>query len=145
MAIPIAPPNCSAVAETPEAWPWSADGTVSSDTGSFTVSTSARPIPNASSPGRMAGYVLERVPSASSRPDRISTANPATRGQRPPILSYQRPASGAMITMGIVVGSSARPARPGDICRLRISSSGKSRASPISPMPAMTWLTVAAR
>jgi len=145
VAIPIAPPNCSAVAETPEAWPWSADGTVSSDTGSFTVSTSARPIPNASRPGRIARYELDPVPTASSTPDTISTPNPVTSGQRPPTLSYQRPASGAMMTMGSVVGSSARPATPGDICRLRISSSGNSSASPISPMPAMTWLTVAAR
>ncbi len=145
MAILIAPPNCSAVADTPEACPWSAEGTVSSDTGSFTVRTSASPVPNASRPGRIARYELDPVPTASSTPDRISTANPVTSGQRPPTLSYQRPASGAMITMGSVVGSSARPASPGDIWRLRISSSGNSRASPISPTPAMTWLIVAAR
>jgi hypothetical protein len=145
VAIPIAPPNCSAVADTPEACPWSAAGTVSSDTGSFTVRTSASPTPKANSPGSIARYELDPVPTASSTPDTISTAYPVTSGQRPPILSYQRPASGAMITMGIVVGSSASPARPGDICRFRISSSGNSNASPISPTPAMTWLIVAAR
>ena len=44
-AIPIAPPPCSAVAETPETYPLSETGTVSRLTGSLTVSTIASPMP----------------------------------------------------------------------------------------------------
>ena len=68
-----------------------------------------------------------------------------TSGGRPPVRSYQRPASGATKIIGSVVGISARPASAGVISRLRISSSGKITPSPISATPDSAWLTVAPR
>ena len=59
--------------------------------------------------------------------------------------SYQRPASGATITIGTVAGISAMPANAGSICRFRISTSGKISPRPISAIPAMNWLSVAPR
>ena len=50
--MPTVPPACSAVAETPEAWPWSRSPTESRDTGSFTVRTTANPVPKRNRPGR---------------------------------------------------------------------------------------------
>ena len=72
-------------------------------------------------------------------------AKPVISGGRPPARSYQRPASGATTTIGTVVGMRASPASAGLIPRFRISSSGNSRPTPISAIPAMNWLIVAPR
>src|SRR5215212_10680039 len=69
--------------------------------------------------------------------------NPTTSGRRPPARSYQRPARGATSTIGTVVGMRARPASAGLMPRLTISSSGKITPSPISAIPAKSWLSEA--
>ena len=50
-----------------------------------------------------------------------------------------------MITIGTVVGIRASPATRGSMVRLRIRSSGKITPSPISAIPASSWLSDAPR
>ena len=95
----------------PAASPWSSSSTAFIPTGSLTVRTTPSAIPCRTSPGMRAHALWPLTPTASARPDAARTRNPRASGQRPPIRSNRRPASGPARMMGIVPGMSARPGR----------------------------------